>query len=87
MLLTVPYDKGWRFQVNGKDVEAKKTAGYFTSIEVPKGKAVITATYHVPGMRVGLTVTVISLLILLLLYIRERRRVLVAHRMLTRRIR
>ncbi len=87
MMLTIPYDKGWRFQVNGKDVETTKTAGYFTSIEVPKGKAVITASYHVPGMRVGLAVTLISLLILLLLYIRERRRILVAHRMLTRRIR
>lgn len=58
LMLTIPYDKGWRIECNGKTVTADADRT-FTVLTMNKGENKITMKYISPGFREG---AIISLL-------------------------
>lgn len=67
-MLTIPYDKGWRIECNGKTVTADADRT-FTVLTMNKGENKITMKYISPGFREG---AIISLLAILLFVIWQR---------------
>ena len=58
LLLTVPYDKGWSVQVNGKSAELEPAlGGGLSTIELPAGDSEIRMTYRSPGFAAGCVVS------------------------------
>lgn len=53
LLVTIPYDKGWKATVNGVEVQPEKAAGNFMEIPVEAGENIVNMEYSVPGLLVG----------------------------------
>ncbi len=71
LFLSIPYDKGWNVKLDGKEVSAEKIGG-FIGIQISNpGKHSIELSYTPPGLLKGLIITLSSLLILLIIVIRE----------------
>lgn len=52
--LTIPYDKGFTFMVDGKEVPYEKVNTAFIGIPITKGEHHIEVTYHSPWKNVGI---------------------------------
>lgn len=64
LILSIPYDKGWKVTVDGTAVELSPAyGGGMSLIEVPTGEHEIEMTYRSPGLGVGFAITAISVLI------------------------
>ena len=62
VMLSVPYEKGWSATVNGKEVDIEEGAGTFIVLPVEKGTNEIVMKYHVPWLKAGVAVTVITVI-------------------------
>lgn len=58
LLLTIPYDSGWKITVNGEKTDAQKGAGMFLTIPVQAGTNEVQLNYSLPGLVPG---TILSL--------------------------
>ncbi|MCI8293931.1 MAG: YfhO family protein [Hespellia sp.] len=74
LLLTIPYDEGWRVQVNGTRVEFAKGANALTVLPVEQGMNQIVMKYHVPGQVTGILISVFSIMVMLFWCWFERRK-------------
>lgn len=68
LFTTVPYDKGWKVKVDGKEVEYYKVAGAFIGVDMPVGEHEIEMIYTPVGLYKGIAISVVSL-ILFVLYV------------------
>ncbi len=66
VFFSVPYDKGWTAEVNGKTVKPEKVNVGFMAVPVDKGTSTITFTYHTPGLNIGLIVSGGALIIFII---------------------
>ena len=57
VFFSVPYDKGWKAQVNGSDVEIIKADFGLMAIPCEAGESNITFTYSMPYLKTGLILT------------------------------
>ncbi|WP_461219578.1 YfhO family protein [Lapidilactobacillus salsurivasis] len=64
-LTTIPTVKGWQAQVDGQTVPLQTGLGTFIALKLKPGRHRITLTYQVPGLRRGLWVSLLSLLLVL----------------------
>lgn len=69
LLTSIPYDKGWKVTVDGKEVEAREGIGTFLAIDMTEGKHHITMEYMPEGLVYGAYLTVGSILFLCVLYL------------------
>ena len=74
LFLSVPYDEGWQATVDGVPAETKKCFDTFLGLDLTAGQHEITLRYRPVGLLAGAAVTGVSLLLLLLLALWERRR-------------
>lgn len=58
VVFSVPFDKGWKAEVNGAPAEVEKVNGGFVAVRVPAGKGKIVFTYETPGGRYGIILTI-----------------------------
>lgn len=67
MLLTVPYDAGWKAYVDGQEIEiVRLLEGSFMGVFFPKeGAYEVSFDYEVPGLKIGATVSLCGILALL----------------------
>ena len=63
MILTTPYDKGWTVLVDGKKAETYKGLDTFISFYISSGEHEIEMHYEPEGLKAGLIISGISLLI------------------------
>lgn len=66
LLLSLPYEPGWQFTVNQHQVVPKKVLNGLTALKINTGKNKITIKYHVPGLRLGMIMSLCGLLIYLI---------------------
>ncbi len=71
---SIPYDQGWSVTVDGQKIDYEKVQLGFIGFQLEPGEHHITFTYHIPGLRLGLTITGLSLGIFILLIIIEKKR-------------
>lgn len=73
LLLTIPYDKGWKIIVDGTEVQPQKALGAFMSIPISTGEHTITMEYKPRGLVAGGAISALSLLAFVWLCITERK--------------
>lgn len=66
---SIPYDKAWKVTVDGKQVEAIKVGQSLLAVELQKGIHEIEFKYEATGVATGITVSILTAAILLLLYL------------------
>ena len=59
----IPYDSGWVATNNGKKIDIEKVDNGFIAIKINKGKNNIKFTYVTPGLKIGMIISIISLVI------------------------
>lgn len=70
LMITIPYEKGYKIYVDNKPVKYKKVLNTFIGIDLKSGEHKISVQYEQPGLKTGAIVSLISLL-LMTIYIRK----------------
>ena len=65
IVLSVPYDDGWKLKVNGVETKIYKVNSGFIGMVAPVGKHEFLLEYTTPGIDVGLLISFISLLLII----------------------
>ncbi|WP_283678241.1 YfhO family protein [Lentilactobacillus sp. Marseille-Q4993] len=58
---TIPYDKGWTAEINGKKVPISKWSNYFIAIDNPTD-GTLKLTYFPKGFKLGIAISLITLI-------------------------
>jgi len=69
LLLNIPYGKGWTAKVDGKNVPIKQVVGNMSYLELKPGKHEIKLKYQVPGLKLGLIISLLGLVLYIVLII------------------
>lgn len=64
VFFSVPFDKGFSAEVNGKPAEIEKVNNGFMAVAVPEGDSTIVFTYKTYGLKTGIQISVISAAVL-----------------------
>ena len=64
LILQIPYDQNWRFYVDGKKVNSYESLGIYSTLYLDEGFHDIRAIYIPRGLKLGITITIISLIIM-----------------------
>lgn len=67
LMLTIPFNKGFKAKVNGKSVKISKTLDTFMSIPLEKGHNEVELKYTSPGLLLGLVVGFIGIILMIVL--------------------
>ena len=71
LAISVPYDSAWTAEINGKPVQTYKTLGGLLGIRViEKGK--VNLKYNVPGLRISIIISTVSVVVLCLCLVLRR---------------
>ncbi len=62
LYLSVPYEDGWSIKVNGKDADYELVGGCMISVALEEGENTVTLDFSVPGLGMGIALTVIAAL-------------------------
>jgi uncharacterized membrane protein YfhO len=65
IVLSVPYDQGWKLKVNGVDTKIHKVNSGFMGMIALAGEQQYELEYATPGIDIGLSITLIALLLIL----------------------
>lgn len=65
MFTTIPYENGWKAYIDGKEAEIISAQDTFLAVYVEPGEHNVRLVYHVPGLRLGIMLSIITLLCLL----------------------
>jgi uncharacterized membrane protein YfhO len=65
IVLSVPYDQGWKLKVNGVDTKIYKVNAGFIGMVAPTGRNKYVLEYTTPGIGIGASISLISLLLIL----------------------
>lgn len=63
LLLSVPYDKGYKAKVNGKKVETKRVLGDMIAVPVSEGENAVSLSFVPQGFAAGIAISVIGLIL------------------------
>jgi len=64
VVLADQLDKGWTVTVDGRDAEPLRVDSVLRGVRVPAGEHTVSWRYRVPGLRVGLALSVLGLLLI-----------------------
>lgn len=70
---TIPYDRGFKITVDGTEVPIEKMEDLFIGAKLTAGQHQIVITYHIPGFKIGLGLTILGWSIIGYFYISERK--------------
>lgn len=63
VMLTIPYEDGWKIKINGENVSYQEAANAFIGLHVPAGKCSIEMVYELPGWKAGILISVLAFVI------------------------
>lgn len=69
LMMTIPYEDGWRAYVDGKEVEIHRVNYGFSGIYLEKGTHSIRMEYHCPGFAPGVICSICCLVLLILIWV------------------
>ena len=75
LVTTIPYNKGWRAEVDGKDVKINRTLGVFIGLKMKPGKHSVVLRYQTPGLLIGALTSIIGIILLVIfnLYLKKKK--------------
>ncbi len=71
LVLSIPYDPGWKVMVDGKEASISLFEGCMISVPMELGEHTIAMTYFPESLKTGAIISILSLLLLLCLIFRE----------------
>ena len=74
LLLTIPYEEGWKATNNGEDTRIDKAFNCFMTIKLKPGTNNIEITYTVRGLYLGIVISIISVILCAVIGIIDSRR-------------
>ena len=74
LFISVPYSKGWKAYINGKEAEIIKTNDAFMAILLEAGEYKIELRYITPYVVSGIGVSITSLVAVITYYVVRRRK-------------
>ena len=69
LLFTIPYDKGWQAEINGRAAPFQKVSFGFMGLVIPPGDHAVELTYRPPYFWVSFSISLISIIGLLFMVI------------------
>ena len=75
MFVSLPYSKGWSCTIDGEKTHISKANYSFMAVFVPAGEHNIVFSYVTPGIIGGAIVSLLSLIILIVLFIFSKSRI------------
>lgn len=73
LCLSIPYNRGWKAYVNDKEVEILRGNIMHMAIPLEAGKHRVKLIYTVPGLELGAILSVIGIIILVIVYKKEKK--------------
>ena len=73
-VLSVPYDQGFKIEVDGKKQDYEKTNIAFVGFPITKGNHHIEITYQAPGSKLGLLLSILGILLFTVMIIYEQKK-------------
>ena len=73
LFLSVPYDKGWHAYIDGKEVPLESIDNSFVAVKLKQGEQNIVLKFTPEGFNLGLVMTILSTIILIYVFIKERK--------------
>ena len=73
LLLTIPYDDGWKIKMDGDNIEAKKIGNVFIGIPLEKGDHTISMRYIPDGLIPGSIISASFILMLCIMMLLEKK--------------
>ena len=64
VVLTDQLDKGWSVKVDGRDADPLRVDSVLRGVAVPAGTHTVSWTYRAPGLRLGLALSLLGLLLI-----------------------
>ena len=76
VILSLPYDEGWKLKIDGKPAECSSALGILLSAAIPEGEHDVSLHYVPPGLPAGSVISLVSLMICAgwLVFLRPRRK-------------
>lgn len=74
LFTTIPYEKGWTVTVDGEKIETFAFKDAFLAFEVESGNHQITFAYSPYGLKTGIAITLVSLIIFCCLFLYGKKR-------------
>lgn len=71
MMTSIPYNEGWKIEVDGKTVETKKSWDSFLSFPISQGKHKVEFFFKQKWSTLGLVLSVLSLIVLFIIWKKE----------------
>ena len=71
LITSIPYDSGFKIQVDGKNVKSEKVNTAFLGCKLKAGEHDIVITYHAPGMAAGKVMSFVGMMGFLILSVLE----------------
>ena len=73
LVLSIPYESGFTIKVDDEETEAEKFADTMIAIPLTVGSHSVELTYSLPGTGIGLMISLISLLLFCVIYMRKKK--------------
>ena len=73
LCMSIPYARGWKAYVDGKEKEIYKCNVMYMGILMPEGGHDIELKYDTPGLKIGMLFSVVGMGIWMIIIARERR--------------
>jgi len=74
LCLSIHYSEGWSATVDGEDAELLRTNTMYMGLRLADGKHVIELKYNTPGLRTGIILSVVGLVLTIGIAFYRRRR-------------
>ena len=76
LCLTIPYDKGWKLYVDGKETEILHANTMFMGVPLEAGKHSILLEYHTSKLKAGIVISlvgVVAFVVIIIVYHRKKK--------------
>lgn len=68
---SLPYQKGFKIQLDGKDIDYEKVNTAFVGFPITKGQHTVSISFEMPGKKIGILISVASLLLAAILFFKK----------------
>lgn len=73
VFFSIPYESGWQATVNGEPVDVEQVDSGMMAVRCEAGENTIRFDYHTPGLTLGITISIIGVILYVLYLIWNRR--------------
>lgn len=74
LVFSVPYHRGWTAYVDGKEAEIRRVNFMYMGIDLKAGEHTVELRYSIPGVRISLLISAVSLVIFIIALVIRRKR-------------